>query len=111
MAPPRRAHSVTVSRIGDDAKCMACGCARESVAWRSERADRAGNSARYLTGSLVVRGSAKRVLIGEVRVQGFSLKVMAGLFVAGGVSTSPQMSVTPAHFLRHLDFGNNRRRP
>ena len=51
----------------------------------------------------VVRDPAKRVLIGELRVQRFSLTAMAGLFVPGGVSTSLQLSVTPAHFLSHLD--------
>jgi len=51
----------------------------------------------------VVRDPAKRVLIGELRGQRFSVTAMAGRFVPGGVSTSLQLSVTPAHFLRHLD--------
>jgi hypothetical protein len=31
VAPPRRPHSFTASRIGDGLLCMACGCAHESV--------------------------------------------------------------------------------
>ena len=59
----------------------------------------------------VVRDPATRALIGELRIQDFSLTAMAGLSIPGGVPTSLQLSISPAHFLRRLDFRHNRRRP